>query len=71
MAEAGSSEMPQELSPRHLRKRLLQLGLIVVLVGFLGEAFPYLPQQVTLLNALTIGVPVLLLTLSKAAEGPV
>ena len=35
MAEAGSSEMPQELSPRHLRKRLLQLGLIVVLVGLI------------------------------------
>src|SRR5438270_12637019 len=33
MAEAGSNERPQELSRRHLRTRLLQLGLIVVLVG--------------------------------------
>src|SRR5262249_51567543 len=27
--------------------------------------FPYLPQQVTLLNSLTIGIPVLILTLNR------
>jgi magnesium-transporting ATPase (P-type) len=52
-----------------LLKNVYTLFLIVVLVGILGEAFPYLPQQVTLLNALTIGGPVLLVMLSKAPPG--
>jgi cation-transporting ATPase E len=39
----------------------------VLIVGFmlLGGAFPYLPQQVTLLNLLTIGIPAFVITLSK------
>jgi magnesium-transporting ATPase (P-type) len=52
-----------------LLKNVYTLLLIVVLVGLLGEAFPYLPQQVTLLNALTIGGPVLLIMLSKERAG--
>jgi cation-transporting ATPase E len=40
---------------------------LVLIVGalLLGMKFPYLPQQVTLLNVLTIGLPALLITLSK------
>ena len=52
-----------------LLKNVYTLLLIVVLVGLLGEAFPYLPQQVTLLNALTIGGPALLIMLSKVPPG--
>ena len=52
-----------------LLKVVYTLLLIVVLVGLLGEAFPYLPQQVTLLNALTIGGPAVLIMLSKAPPG--
>lgn len=52
-----------------LLKNVYTLILIVVLVGILREAFPYLPQQVTLLNALTIGGPVLLLLIGKAPPG--
>src|SRR5581483_8040078 len=39
----------------------------ILIVGFivLGGEFPYLPQQVTLLNFLTIGIPALVITLSK------
>jgi len=52
-----------------LLKNVYTLLLIVVLVGLLGEAFPYLPQQVTLLNALTIGGPAILIMLSKVPPG--
>jgi cation-transporting ATPase E len=52
-----------------LLKVVYTLVLVVGLVGVLGEAFPYLPQQVTLLNALTIGGPVLLVMLSTAPPG--
>jgi cation-transporting ATPase E len=52
-----------------LLKNVYTLLLIVVLVGLLGEAFPYLPQQVTLLNALTIGGPAVLIMLSKVPPG--
>ncbi len=40
---------------------------LVLILGFLvlGGEFPYLPQQVTLLNLLTIGIPALVITLSK------
>ena len=39
----------------------------VLIVGYmlLGGTFPYLPQQVTLLNLLTIGIPAFVITLSK------
>ena len=52
-----------------LLKVVYTLLLIVVLVGLLGEAFPYLPQQVTLLNALTIGGPAVLIMLSRVPHG--
>jgi cation-transporting ATPase E len=40
---------------------------LILILGFviLGGEFPYLPQQVTLLNFLTIGIPALVITLSK------
>src|SRR5262249_33254008 len=48
-----------------LVKNVYSLFLIVVGLGFLGLEFPYLPQQVTLLNTLTIGVPALLIMFDK------
>jgi cation-transporting ATPase E len=50
-----------------LLKNAYSLFLIVTALGVLGLAFPYLPQQVTLLNQLTIGVPALLIMVSRAA----
>jgi cation-transporting ATPase E len=50
-----------------LLKNAYSLFLIVMALGVLGLAFPYLPQQVTLLNQLTIGVPALLIMVSRAA----
>jgi cation-transporting ATPase E len=50
-----------------LLKNTYTLFLIVATLGVLGLAFPYLPQQVTLLNKLTIGVPALLIMVSRAA----
>lgn len=44
-----------------LLKNVYTLFLIVAALGVLDLPFPYLPQQVTLLNALTIGVPALLI----------
>jgi cation-transporting ATPase E len=40
-------------------------SLMLITGSLLGLPFPYVPQQVTLLNFLTIGVPALLITLSK------
>jgi cation-transporting ATPase E len=48
-----------------LLKNVYVLVLIVGALGVFGLPFPFLPQQVTLLNALTIGLPALLFTLSK------
>jgi cation-transporting ATPase E len=48
-----------------LLKNVYTLFLILAAPGLLGLAFPYLPQHVTLLDVLTIGVPTLLLTLSR------
>ena len=48
-----------------LLKNVYTILLILISVGLLGEAFPYLPQQVTLLNILTIGGPAILIMLSK------
>jgi cation-transporting ATPase E len=48
-----------------LLKNVYTLFLIVVALGILGLEFPYLPQQVTLLNALTIGGPALLIMLGR------
>ena len=39
--------------------------LIVGALGVLGLPFPYEPQQVTLLNLLTIGIPAFVITLSR------
>jgi len=43
-----------------LVKNVYTLFLILVTVGVLAGPFPYLPQQVTLLNFLTIGMPALI-----------
>src|SRR5579864_69749 len=48
-----------------LLKNVYTLILILIGLGLLRLHFPYLPQQVTLLNLLTIGIPVLLLTLNR------
>jgi cation-transporting ATPase E len=48
-----------------LLKNVYTLLLIIATLGVFGLPFPYLPQQVTLLNKLTIGVPVLVITLSR------
>lgn len=48
-----------------LLKNVFTLFLVVAALGVLGLDFPYLPQQVTLLNALTIGGPTLLIVLSR------
>src|SRR5262249_8478579 len=54
-----------------LLKNVYTLFLILVAFAALGLGFPYEPQQVTLLNKLTIGVPVVVITLSRtsAARG--
>jgi magnesium-transporting ATPase (P-type) len=51
-----------------LVKNVYSLVLIVVLAlcgGLFGLAFPYLPQQVTLLNWLVIGIPAFVIALSR------
>jgi cation-transporting ATPase E len=53
-----------------LLKNVYTVLLVVVALGLLGLGFPYLPQQVTLLNALTIGGPALLIMASKAPPRP-
>ena len=52
-----------------LLKNVYTLVLIVGALGVFGLPFPYLPQQVTLLNMLTIGVPAFLLMLTKHPPG--
>jgi cation-transporting ATPase E len=48
-----------------LNKNAYMLLLIVGAVGLFRLKFPLLPQQVTLLNFLTIGIPALLITLDR------
>jgi cation-transporting ATPase E len=48
-----------------LTKNVFSLILIVATLGHFGLAFPFLPRHVTLLNFLTIGVPALLIMLSR------
>jgi cation-transporting ATPase E len=49
-----------------LTKNVYSLVLILVYsLGTLGLPFPYIPQQVTLLNWLVIGVPALVIALSR------
>lgn len=54
-----------------LLKNVYTLVLIVIGFGVLGMEFPYLPQQVTLLNTLTIGGPAFLLTFGRTSRRPV
>jgi cation-transporting ATPase E len=53
-----------------LLKNVYVLILIVGALGLFRLPFPFVPQQVTLLNLLTIGLPALLLTLGKGPAGP-
>jgi cation-transporting ATPase E len=53
-----------------LLKNVYTVLLVVVALGLLGLGFPYLPQQVTLLNLLTIGGPALLIMASRAPQRP-
>jgi cation-transporting ATPase E len=53
-----------------LLKNVYTLFLIVLALGVLGLPFPYLPQQVTLLNTLTIGIPAFFIMLSRQRAGP-
>jgi cation-transporting ATPase E len=48
-----------------LLKNVYSLFLIVMALAIFRLDFPYRPQQVTLLNALTIGIPALIITMSK------
>ncbi len=50
-----------------LLKTVYTVALILVAVGVCGLPFPYLPQQVTLLNALTIGGPAAIILAGRAA----
>ncbi len=52
-----------------LLKNVYTLLLIVAALGVFDLPFPYLPQQVTLLNALTIGVPAFLIMLGRHPSG--
>jgi cation-transporting ATPase E len=53
-----------------LLKNVYTLLLIVFALGIFRLPFPYLPQQVTLLNLLTIGIPAFVFTLSRERAGP-
>jgi cation-transporting ATPase E len=54
-----------------LLKNVYTLLLIIAALAVFRLDFPYLPQQVTLLNKLTIGIPVFVITISRtsAARG--
>ncbi|MFM7151769.1 MAG: cation-translocating P-type ATPase [Gemmataceae bacterium] len=49
-----------------LNKNVYTLILIVGAIGLFSLPFPFAPQQVTLLNFLTIGIPALLITLDRS-----
>jgi cation-transporting ATPase E len=51
-----------------LLKNVYTLLLIIVGMGLFGYEFPYLPQQVSLLNALTIGGPAFLILIQRRQE---
>jgi cation-transporting ATPase E len=53
-----------------LTKNAYTLLLIVGTLGVFGLPFPFVPQQVTLLNLLTIGIPALLIMLDRSRAGP-
>ncbi|OAI47229.1 hypothetical protein AYO44_09935 [Planctomycetaceae bacterium SCGC AG-212-F19] len=48
-----------------LLKNVYAFFLIVFAMGVFGLEFPFLPRQVTLLNALTIGIPALIITVGR------
>ena len=50
-----------------LLKNVYTLLLITATLGVFRLPFPYLPQQVTLLNKLTISIPVLVITVSRTS----
>ena len=50
-----------------LLKNAYTVVLILVAVGICGLPFPYLPQQVTLLNALTIGGPAVIILAGRSS----
>jgi cation-transporting ATPase E len=52
-----------------LLKNVFTLLLIIAGLELLGLEFPYLPQQVTLLNVLTIGGPAFLIVLGRSPVG--
>jgi magnesium-transporting ATPase (P-type) len=52
-----------------LTKNVYTLVLVVGALGVLGLPFPFLPRQVTLLNLVTIGIPALVITLSRERSG--
>lgn len=49
-----------------LLKNAYTVALVLVAVGICGLPFPYLPQQVTLLNALSIGGPAVLILAGRS-----
>lgn len=53
-----------------LLKNVYTVVLILIAVGIGGLPFPYLPQQVTLLNALTIGGPAILILANRRGVSP-
>jgi cation-transporting ATPase E len=54
-----------------LTKNVFMVVLIVGALGIFKLPFPFEPQQVTLLNFLTIGAPALVITLSRGRSAPV
>lgn len=52
-----------------LAKNVYTLVLIACTSLIVGLSFPYLPQQVTLLNFLTIGMPAVMITLGRTSGG--
>jgi cation-transporting ATPase E len=52
-----------------LTKNVYFLLIIIAALGIFNFPFPIAPQQVTLLNFLTIGVPALLITLDRSKAG--
>ncbi len=55
----------RRVSKVFLLKNVYSLFLIVLGFGLMGMEFPYRPQQVTLLNAMTIGGPAFLMMFSR------
>lgn len=52
-----------------LVKNVYTIVLILAVLAFSSLTFPYLPQQVTLLNLLTVGLPAMVLLLGRTTAG--